>query len=77
MYLSAIFYTVDILPVGLQICVYLNPVFCFIKYFRVFVVDGMIPSLGLHALCIGYAVLLLALGCITYKKMGHKFVYYL
>jgi len=77
MYMSAIFYTVDILPLNLQNCFYLNPVFCFIKYFRVIVVDGMIPSLGLHALCIGYAALLLILGCITYKKMGHKFVYYL
>ena len=77
MYMSAIFYTVDILPTTLQNCFYLNPLYCYITYFRVIVVDGMIPSLGLHALCIFYSALLLGIGAWVYKKMNHKFVYYL
>lgn len=77
MYLSAIFYTTDILPMHLQACFYINPVFCFIKYFRLIVLDGVIPSLGLHGLCLGYACLVLGIGSWVYKKLNHKFLYYL
>ena len=76
-YMSAIFYTVDIMPVERQFAFFFNPMYCFIKYFRVIVLDGVIPSLGLHALCIGYAALFFALGALVYKKMNHKFAYYL
>ncbi len=77
MYLSAIFYTTDILPMHLQSCFYLNPVFCYIKYFRVIVLDGMIPSVGLHVLCLAYAFIALFFGSWVYKKLNHKFLYYL
>lgn len=77
MYLSAIFYTTDILPASMQSCFLLNPVFCYIKYFRSIVLEGTIPTLGHHALCLGYALVALAIGSWVYKKLNHKFLYYL
>lgn len=75
-YMSAIFYTVDILPGVLQKLFLLNPIYCYIKYFRVIVLDGNIPSLGFHLLCAFYAVAAMCIGMLIYKKNNHKFLYY-
>lgn len=76
MYSSAIFYTTDILPKPFQPLFYCNPVFTYIKYFRSIVIDGQIPGLFLHGLCVGYAIVALCIGGYIYKKYNHKFLYY-
>ena len=76
MYLSAIFYTVDRYSPSIQRLFLLNPVFCYIKYFRVIVLDGNLPSISFHLLCAGYALLMLGIGALIYKKNNHKFLYY-
>ena len=76
MYLSAIFYTVDILPPLMQKLFLLNPVYVYIKYFRLIVIDNSIPSIQFHLLALGYALLTFAVGAIIYKKCNHKFLYY-
>ena len=75
-YLSAIFYQVDRFSPRIQQCFLLNPVYCMIKYFRVITIDGNIPSLSFHLLCAFYAAVILAVGCMTYKKYNNQFVYY-
>lgn len=75
-YMSAIFYTVDILPGVMQKLFLLNPIYCYIKYFRVIVLDGNIPSLGFHLLCAFYAAAAMCMGMLIYKKNNHKFLYY-
>ena len=75
-YLSAIFYKIDGFPLMVQKLFLLNPVFCYIKYFRTVVIDGVIPSLPYHLLCAFYAVAVLAIGFLVYKKNNHKFLYY-
>lgn len=75
-YMSAIFYTVDILPATMQNLFLLNPVYCYIKYFRIVVLDGSIPSLSFHLLCAFYAVAAMCIGMLIYKKNNHKFLYY-
>jgi len=75
-YLSAIFYTVDQFSAVIQNLFLLNPIYCYIKYFRVVVIDGNIPSLAFHALCAFYALAVLAFGAYIYKKNNHKFLYY-
>ena len=76
MYMSAIFYTIDTMDPWFQQRIYLNPVYSYIKYFRVVVLDGVIPSAGLHLLCAAYALVAIALGAWVYKKYNHKFLYY-
>ena len=75
-YLSAIFYQVDRFAPQVQKLFLCNPVYCIIKYFRVVVIDGNIPSLSFHLLIAVYAIAFLTIGIIVYKKNDHKFVYY-
>lgn len=77
MYASAIFYSIDILPKQVQLIFYLNPVYCYIAYFRSIVIEGVIPSANLHFLCLGYAMAAFLVGCLIYKKNNHKFLYYI
>ncbi len=76
MYISAIFYTVDTFPAAVQKLFLLNPIYCYIKYFRVAVIDGTLPSLSFSLICIFYALLALLLGSTVYKKKNHEFLYY-
>ena len=75
-YLSAIFYTVERFDTKYQTLFLLNPVYTYIKYFRMIMLEQTIPSLNYHLLCIFYAVLMLAVGCWIYKKYNHQFLYY-
>lgn len=76
MYMSAIFYNVDTMEPWFQTLIMCNPIYCYIKYFRIVVLAGSIPSLAFHVLCLFYAVVVLAIGAGVYKKYNHKFLYY-
>ncbi len=76
MYLSAIFYTTDILPEKYQMVFLLNPVYTYIKYFRDIVLQAEIPSPAFHGLCLFYALAALCIGGYIYKKNNHKFLFY-
>ncbi len=75
-YMSAIFYTLDRFTQRTQRLFLCNPIYCYIKYFRVVVLEHTIPSLPFHLLCLGYAVLMVAAGCLIYYKNNQKFLYY-
>lgn len=77
MYCSAIFYQIDTFGETFQRLFLLNPIYCYIHYFRVIVLDGRIPSLQYHGLCIFYAAVMLIIGALIYKKHNHRFLYYL
>ena len=77
MYMSAIFYQITIVPAKYRILFYLNPVYCYIEYFRTVILDGKIPSLNLHLLCAGYAIVFFMAGYWMYKKNNHKFLFYI
>lgn len=76
MYMSAIFYTVDNLSNTFQHLLLCNPIYCYIKYFRLIVLENTIPSVEYHLLCAGYALIALLVGAWIYKKNNHKFLYY-
>lgn len=76
MYVSAIFYQITIVPAKYRMLFYLNPVYCYIEYFRKIVLNGKIPTFQFHLLCAGYAIAAFAIGCWIYKKYNHKFLYY-
>lgn len=77
MYVSAIFYSVDVYPEHIQKLFYLNPVYGYIKYFRQIILDGTIPSLKLHIVNAVFAVVMLFVGMAIYKKQNYKFLYYI
>lgn len=77
MYVSAIFYPIDIVPTPYRYFFYGNPVYCYIAYFRDIILDAKIPSLEYHLLCLAYAIGALAVGCWFYRKYNYQFLYYL
>jgi len=76
MYMSAIFYNVDSYSAKVQRLFLLNPVYCNIKYVRVCVLDGHLPSPAFHSLLLLYGMLALLIGGTIYKKCNQKFLYY-
>ena len=75
-YLSVIFYSIDMFPGSIQRLFLLNPVYVNIKFWRLVVIDGVVPSPMYHLLLALYAVVFLGLGAFFYKKFNHRFVYY-
>ncbi len=76
MYLSAIFYQITIVPAKFRMFFYLNPIYCYIEYFRKIVLESKIPTLEFHLLCAFYAFFFLFIGGWMYKKYNRKFLYY-
>lgn len=77
MYLSAIFYSIDAYSQEIQYLFYLNPIYVYIRYFRKIILEGTIPKLSFHLIAAAYAVLVLVIGAIIYKKKNYKFLYYI
>ena len=75
MYVSAIFYQVDALPAGVQRLFLLNPVYCNIKYVRLIVLEGYLPSAAFHGLLLLYGLVALLVGGVIYKTKNQKFLY--
>ena len=76
-YMSAIFYRIDSYPAKYQRLFLVNPVYDCIKFMRVVVIDGHLPSLQYHLLLLAYACFFLLLGVLMYKKYDDQFIYYL
>lgn len=76
MYMSAIFYTVDMYSVWIQKLFYLNPVYVIITYFRSIVLYAQIPSLSIHLLMLFYVLVVIRTGFWMYKKYNTRFLYY-
>ena len=76
MYMSAIFYNADAYTGWVQRIFLCNPVYCNIKYVRVVVLDGNLPSPAFHALLLFYGVIALLAGGLVYKHYNQKFLYY-
>ncbi len=77
MYVSAIFYSVDVYSEKIQQLFNLNPIYVYISYFRQIILEGSIPSLTLHILAVVYALIALGVGALIYKKKNYKFLYYI
>ena len=76
MYLSAIFYDVEMLPDTVEKLLLLNPVYIYITYFRALVIGSAFPPVYMTVLAVVYATLFFLIGALIYKKYNHKFIYY-
>ena len=76
MYMSAIFYNVDSYSEKVRRIFLLNPVYCNIKYVRVAVLEGHLPSPAFHGLLFLYGSIALVTGGLIYKKCNQQFLYY-
>lgn len=76
MWVSAIFYSIESFSPQVQRLFLLNPVYVYIRYFRIIVIDGGIPSPQFHLGCILYAAAAFFFGCRMYRKYNQEFLYY-
>ena len=75
MYLSAIFWPVEILEGGaLENLIGLNPMYQFITYFRYLVYWGRVPDLWFNFVCIGLALTALCGGTYVFMKQQDKYI---
>ena len=76
MYGSAVFYTIDRLPPGVQTVFAWNPVYRHIAYIREVVLAEAVPSLGAHLTLLGFALAAFLAGAFMYKHYNTRFLYY-
>jgi len=75
MYLSAIFWPVEILVGGpLEKIIGLNPMYQFITYFRYLVYWGKVPDLWFNFVCVGFALAALCLGTYVFMRQQDKYI---
>lgn len=74
MYLSAIFYSTDILPAGVRQVVHYNPIYQYITFFRKIILEGVFPNMQTNLLCILYSVVALILGLSVFYKLQDRFI---
>jgi ABC-2 type transport system permease protein len=77
MYLTPIFYPVEMLPPQILMVVKFNPLYHVVDYFRQVILWGTVPSFRDNFVCIMFCVLFMAIGLIAFKKKQDKFFLYI
>ncbi len=77
MWMSAIFYPIDMFSDTVRNLFLLNPLYLFIRYFRKIVLESTMPSLQFHLLLLADAMIALGIGMWMYKRYNHEFLYYI
>ncbi len=76
MYLTPIFYPKEIVPENLRWVVRFNPVRSILEVFRDPIYQGEIPPITHLSVCIGIAVLALAVGSVAFRKSSDRIPFY-
>jgi ABC-2 type transport system permease protein len=77
MYCTPIFYPISMLPDTAINMIRANPLYHIIKMFRKMVLYGEVPTLREHLTCLAFAVILLGIGLLIFKKKQDNFVMYM
>ncbi|MBQ2667147.1 MAG: ABC transporter permease [Clostridia bacterium] len=78
MYLTPIFYPIEMLPDALAWCIqHLNPMYFYIAQFRAIVYAGTLPDLQLVLLGVGTALLMLVFGAWSFMRSKDRFILYI
>lgn len=74
MYLTPIFYPESILPKNLLLIMDLNPLYHYIKFIRIIILEGVSPNPALYLYCFAFSIITLFIGAVFFKKSQDKFV---
>lgn len=77
MYLTPLFYPETIIPAKLLTLYHMNPMYQYITFARICIIDGVSPAPMAYLWCIISSAVVLALGIAVFKKNQDKFVLYL
>ncbi len=76
-YLTPLFYTESIVPNHFITYLRLNPMYHFVKLFRVVIIDGQIPSLTLNLTCFLLGIVFLMVGIFSFRNLQDRFILYI
>lgn len=74
MYMTPIFYPINIIPENLKWLIEINPLYYYVDYIRQVALYGIIPDLNTHLICIAYAVGAMIIGALFFKKKQTQFI---
>ena len=77
MYFTPLFYPENIIPQRFQSLYHMNPMYQYISFARICIIDGISPAPVFYFRCILCAVVMLLLGLWVFKRNQDKFVLYL
>lgn len=77
MYLTPLFYPENIIPAQFLTAYHMNPMYQYITFARICIIDGISPEPMAYLWCILSSVVVLVLGILTFKRHQDKFVLYL
>ena len=76
MYVTPMFYPEKLLSDRVPWLLSLNPIYYFIRSFRLIVLDGKFPSLDLSLWCVSISLASLCIGLLVFKRNQNRFVLY-
>lgn len=77
MYLTPIFYPESIIPLRFLKLYHLNPMYQYINFARICIIDGRSPAASSYLWCALSAVAVLAVGALVFRRKQDRFVLYL
>lgn len=77
MYLTPLFYPIDIIPDNIRFFIYYNPLYYFVTYLRQIVIDGTIPGFKMNFICMEFSIVFLIAGLLIFKNKQDKFILYI
>ena len=76
-YLTPIFYPETIIPAKFLVFYHMNPMYQYITFARICIMDGVSPAPSAYLWCILSSAVVLMLGIVTFKRHQDEFVLYL
>ena len=77
MYATPVFYPETILPNEFRIMLDINPIYYFLKSVRMCILDGISPEPVVYVQCLLWALGMLVIGAVVFRKSQDRFVLYL
>ena len=77
MYLTPLFYPVEILPEWMIPIIGFNPLYHFVDYMRCVALNGTVPDLWSNVVCIGFALAALCCGVFVFMSQQDKYILHL
>lgn len=77
MYATPLFYPETIIPGHFRFILKLNPMYHYVSFLRMIMLEGASPYLLEYVYCMGFSLLILLCGIFVYKKTENKFILYI
>lgn len=74
MYLTPVFYPESIIPQNMLTVYHMNPLYQYLTFARVCIIDGVSPAPTAYLWCIVSSIVVLLIGILVFKKQQDKFV---